>query len=194
RLLAAPHPHAADLRVEADVHLVLEDGRLAVRQRRQQPPQRLQFGLAERVLAAEDRPGPAPDQVGLVQPAADRLPADGQLVPTQQQPGDGGAGPAAAQEPELAGGALGDPAGTDGGPPPAEPLAAAGLPTSQRGDASCLKALLPAGDGTCGGEQDGGDGVPGVAFAQQQEDVGAAAGLGVGAAAVQAQQSLAFIG
>ena len=61
-------------------------------------------------------------------------------------------------------------------------------------DATFLEALLPAGDGTGAGEQGGGDGAPGEAVSQQQEDVGAACDPRVGVVAVQVQQGLAFIG
>ena len=61
-------------------------------------------------------------------------------------------------------------------------------------EATLLETPLPPGDGTGGREQDGRDGAPGIAFGQQQQEVGAACDFGVGAAAVQVQQRLAVSG
>src|SRR5262249_52017486 len=188
------HPHAADLRVEVDVHLVLEDGHLVGRQVRQQPPQRSQFACPAWILAAQDRTGPSPDQVGLVQPATDGLPADDQLVVGQQQHDDGGAGPATAQEAEVARRTLGDPADGQAGPESGEPGASAGWPAEEGLQTGLLVTLLPAGDGAGAGKQHRGDRVPGKAVRQQQEEVGTVGNRGVWAVAVQVQQGLAFMG
>src|SRR5262249_17419567 len=56
------------------------------------------------------------------------------------------------------------------------------------------EAPLPAGDGAAGAEQDGGDGRPGVAGGQQQDDMGAQAELGVRVGAVAIQEGMAFLG
>ena len=65
--------------------------------------------------------------------------------------------------------------------------------TSQAVQAGVAEALLPAGDGTGGDKQDRSDGGPGIAFAQEQEDMGTAAELGVFGMAVEVQQGLAFL-
>ena len=69
----------------------------------------------------------------------------------------------------------------------------AGALTGQGLQAIGLGASLPAGDGAGAGVQDGGDGVPGVAVVQEQEDVGAVGDRGSRGLAIQMQEGLAFL-
>src|SRR5262249_43301626 len=157
------------------------------------PPQPRQDFLALGVAAAEHGAGAAPDDVMPVQPAADRLAADVHPVLAPQQQRGGGAAPAAAPKAEGPWRPRGDPTAPDGGPAGAAPGGAPGA-AEQAVGAAILEAPLPAGDGAAGAEQDGGDGGPGMAGGQQQDDVGAQAELGVGVRAVAIQQGIAFIG
>ena len=59
---------------------------------------------------------------------------------------------------------------------------------------SLVEPLDPAVDGAGAAEQHGGDGRPGVAVGQEQEDVGAEADLGVGVLAISVEQRLALPG
>src|SRR5262249_80096 len=103
------------------------------------------------------------------------------------------AGPATAQEAEVARRTLGDPADGQARPQPAEPGASAGRPAQEGLQTAFLVALLPAGDGAGAGKQHRGDGGPGEAVRQQQQQVSAVGDRGVGAVAVQVQQGLAFM-
>ena len=79
-LLPLDHPHRADLGVGVDVHLVLEDGRLVGGQPGQQAAQGVELGLPLGVLRPDHRARAAVDQAALVQPAADGLAADLDVV------------------------------------------------------------------------------------------------------------------
>ena len=82
----------------------------------------------------------------------------------------------------------------DGDPAEAQPKGAAALPPGQPGDPLGLEPLEPAVDGAGAAEEHGLDGVPGVALAQQQDDVGAEPEFGVGVLAVDGQQFVALLG
>jgi hypothetical protein len=127
-----------------------------------------------------------------MQPAADGFATDGQLIPTPQEHDDQGTRPTAAEEAEVAWRMTGEPGGDDAGPVGQKSGASAGGLSSQDAEAAVVKALLPARDGAGTGEEDSGDGVPGVAVGQEQEDVGTVANLRVGVMAVQVQQGLAL--
>src|SRR5207237_7736591 len=96
--------------------------------------------------------------------------------------------PAAPQEAEGARRLLGDPADYQGHPEGAEADGSAAGPTEQGLDAAVPEATLPAVDGAAGAEQHGGDGGPGEAVGQEQDDVGAEAQLRVGGGAVAVQE------
>ena len=121
------HPHRADLGVGVDVHLVLEHRRLVGGQPGQELAEGVELGLAFGVLRAEHRTRAAIDQVAAMQPAADGLAADLDLVDLEHQQGDGLAAPPAAEEAEVARGVLGDPLDGDGDPLGGEAKGSAGL-------------------------------------------------------------------
>src|SRR5262249_11524494 len=152
---------AADLGVEVDVHLVLEDHRLVVGQPQQQAAQLGQDGLAPGVPAPQDGAGPAPGDLLAAQPAADGVAADRQAVPPPQEHGDGLAAPAAAQEAEVARQLLGDPADHHGDPAGRQARGGAARPVEQGLGAAGGEAPLPAGDGAGAAVEHGGDGGPG---------------------------------
>jgi hypothetical protein len=60
-LLSARHPARADFRVQVDVHLILKDHRLVLRQLRQQRAETLDFLGILRVAGAHDGTRPTPD-------------------------------------------------------------------------------------------------------------------------------------
>src|SRR5262249_56146407 len=94
------------------------------------------------------------------------------VVVGEQQDDDGGAGPATAQEAEVARRTLGDPADGQAGPESGEPGASAGWPAEEGLQTGLLVTLLPAGDGAGAGKQHRSDRVPGERLPQQQEGVG----------------------
>jgi hypothetical protein len=61
-------------------------------------------------------------------------------------------------------------------------------------DALLVEPLDPAVDGAGATEQEHGDGGPGVAVGQEQQDVGPESDLGVGVLAVSVEQRLALLG
>src|SRR5512142_2671801 len=112
----------------------------------------------------------------------------------EHQDGDGLAAPAAAQEAEVTRCLLGDPFDDAGNPFGGEAKGSAGLVPGQTLDPLGLEPLDPAIDGPGATEQEHGDGGPGVALGQQQQDVGAEPDLGVGVLAVSVEQRLALPG
>src|SRR6185437_2130797 len=117
-----------------------------------------------------DGAGPTPNQVRLMQPAADGFVTDGQLIPTPKEHDDQGAGPTAAEKAEIAWRMLGEPGGEDARPVGQKAGASAGLVSGQGEQSAVVETLSPAGNGAGAGVEDGGDGGPGVAVGQQQED------------------------
>ena len=129
-----------------------------------------------------------------MEPASDGLAADLDAVDLAHQEGQRLAAPAAAEEAEVAGCRGGDPAGDDSGPVGGEAKGSAGLVPGDPRDALGVEAFDPSVDGPAAAEQGGGDGGPGVPVAQEQEDVGAEADLGVGVLAVTGEQALTLLG
>jgi hypothetical protein len=124
-----------------------------------------------------------------VQPAADGLAADVDALGLADQRGERPAGPAAAEEAEVAGGLLGDPLDDDGDPVGGgEAKGSAGLVPAQALHPLGGEPLDPAVDRPGATEQQRGDGDPGVSVVQEQEDVGAEADLGLGGLAVACEQ------
>jgi len=115
-------------------------------------------------------------------------------MPLAEQQRQHGARPAAAEEPEVGGELAGHPVHEDGEPALPEPKGPAALPAGQPGDALVMEPLEPAVDRAGATEEHGLDGVPGVALAQQQDDVGAEAEFWVGVLAVEGQQFVALLG
>jgi hypothetical protein len=193
-LLSLDHPQRGDLGIGVEVDLVLEDGRLVLGQPGQQCAERVQLGLALLVGRPEGGARAMVDQVAAMQPAADRLATDLDIVLPEHPQRDGLAAPAAAEEAEVAGRLLGDPFDDGGDPGGREVKGTAGLVPGQALDPLVLEPLDPAVDGPGAAEQQGGDGGPGVAISQEQEDVGVEADLGVGVVAVSVEQRLALPG
>src|SRR5512135_239674 len=129
-----------------------------------------------------------------MEPAADGLAADLDLVEFEHQDRDGLAAPAAAEEAEVTRCLGGDPFDHDGDPTGGEAKGAAGLVPGQALHSLSVEPLDPAVDGPGAAEQECGDGGPGVAVVQQQEDVRTGSDLGVGVLAVSFDQGAALCG
>ena len=151
-------------------------------------------GLALGVLRPEDRAWPAVDQVAAMQPAADGLAADLDVVDAEHQEDDGLAAPAAAEEAEVAGRVLGDPLDDDVDPAGGEAKGAAGLVPGDPLDALGVEPLDPSVDGPAAAEQERGDGGPGVPVVQEQEDMGSEADLGVVVLAIAIEECGPLLG
>src|SRR5262249_57156178 len=106
--------------------------------------------------------------------------ADGEPMGGPQQQGHDRAAPAAAQQAEGPGSLRGDQADGQVSPAGGEARPGAARLAGQGVEAALREAPLPAGDGPGGAVEDGGDGGPGVAIGQQQQDVGPEAEFGVG--------------
>lgn len=193
-LLPPDHPHRSDLGIGVDVHLVLEDGRLVVGQLGQELPQGSQPLLSLLIGRPEDGTGPAIDQVGPVQPAADGLATDLDPMEPTQHNGNDLAAPTTSREAELARCLLGDPLGGELDPGWVKARPAAGLVASDRLDALGVESLDPAVDGAAAAIQERGNSDPGVALAQQQEDRRAESDVGVGRSAVEIEEAGALLG
>jgi hypothetical protein len=129
-----------------------------------------------------------------MEPAADGLAADLDVVEFEHQDGHRLAAPAAAEEAEVAWGLGGDPLDDDLDPVGGEAKGSAGLMPGNRLDALGVEPLDPAVDGPAATEQHRGDDGPGVSVVQEQEDVGAEADLGVGVLAVAVEEGCALCG
>jgi hypothetical protein len=193
-LLAAPHPHPADLGVGVDVRLVLPDDRLIGRRPGQELAQSLQLGLPSLVLRPDGRPWSAIDDPAAVQPAADCLRADVEPVSAPQQQGQHPAGPAAAEEAEITRQLGGHPVDHDGEAFGVEAKGAAELAPGDALGALLVEPLDPAVDGAGAAEEHGGDLLPGEAIGQQQQDMGAESDLGAGILAISVEQRLVLPG
>ena len=75
-----------------------------------------------------------------------------------------------------------------------EAKGAAGLVPGHRLDALGVEPLDPAVDGAAAAEQQRGDGDPGLAVVQEQEDMGAEADLGVGVLAIAVEECGPLLG
>jgi hypothetical protein len=100
--------------------------------------------------------------------------------------------PPAAEEAEVAGRLGGHPGDEEGDPAEPETKGAAALPAGQARDPLDLIPLPPAVDGAAAAEEDCLDVRPRAALGQQQEDVGAEAGFGLGLLAVDLEQFVAL--
>src|SRR5512135_2973837 len=157
-------------------------------------PQFGQLDLSLRRVLLEDRPGSSIHQVATLELAADRLPAGPHAFPLAAQQGQRGAGPAAAEEAEVAGGLRGHPGDEDGDPSQAEATGAATLPSGEPGDPLGLEPLEPAIDGAGAAEEHGLDGVPRVALGQQEDDMGPEAAFGVWVLPINGEQFVVLLG
>src|SRR6516162_6467327 len=192
-LLALEHPHTANLGIQVDVHLILEHHRLLLGRMQQQRPQAGHLGRVVGITARQNGTRSTPDDVGAVQPAAHGLAADILLMDAPQQQDDDLAAPAAAQEAKGAGGALCDPTNQDSDPAVQQARSACGQ-AQQGGNTALLEAALPAGDGAGAAIAEVGDGGPGVAVGQQEDEVGAQVEGRIGSMTVGVQEALAFVG
>src|SRR5512135_1576268 len=145
-------------------------------------------------VGLEDRPGPSVDEVAAMEPAADSLPAGLHAAPIAEHQRQDRARPAAAEEAEVAGGLGGHPRDEDGDPSQAEAKGAAAFLPGGPLDPLGLEPLEPAVDGAGAAEEQGLDGVPGVALAQQEEDMGAEAEFGIGVLAIDVEQFVVLLG
>ncbi len=136
----------------------------------------------------------AVDQAAGAEPAADGLTADLDVLGLADQQGDGPAGPATAEETEVARGLLGDPGDDESNPPADEAKGSAGLVPAQALHALGTEPLDPAVDRPGATEEERGDGGPGMAVVQEQEDMGTEADLGLGVPAVSAEHGRPLLG
>jgi hypothetical protein len=89
---------------------------------------------------------------------------------------------------------LGDPLDRESDPGGVEAKGPAGLVPGHPLDPFGLESLDPAVDGAAAAEQQGGDGDPGVAVVQEEEDMGVEADLGVMVLAIAVQECGPLLG
>src|SRR5512143_4202146 len=104
-----------------------------------------------------------------MEPAAACLSAGCHAFPLAEQQGQQGAGPAAAEEAEVAGRLGGHPAHEEDDPAEPQPKGAAALPPGEPRDSLGLESLEPAVDSPGAAEEHGFDRVPRMALPQQEE-------------------------
>ncbi len=184
--------------------LVLPADRRAIGQVRHQAPPLVALGMPLGVGRPEDGAGSAVDQVTLREPAAHRLAADGRVVLLLAADGrvvllvepqdDRHAGPAAAEEAEVAGCLGGHPVDDDRDPTEPAAKGAAPLPPGQALDPLGLEPLQPAVDGAAAPEEGRQEVGPGASLGQEEQDEGAKAEFGVGILPVDREQVVALLG
>ena len=153
-----------------------------------------QLRLPLLVAGPDGRARPTVDQVAAVQPPPDRLRADVEPVPAPQEQGQGPAGPAAAEEAEVARQLGGHPVDHDGEADGVEAKRAAEFVPGDGLQALPMEPLDPAVDGAGAAVKRGADLLPGAAVGHEEEDVGAESDLGVGVLAISVEQRLALPG
>jgi hypothetical protein len=102
RLFSANHPRRADLGIQVNVHLVLEDGDFLLGKPAQQAFDSAEFGVVLRIARPEHRPRTTPSETQLVQPAADGLATQAKAVLLVQLSRKQFAGPTTAEVSEVA--------------------------------------------------------------------------------------------
>ena len=144
------------------------------------------------VFGSEHRPRSAVDQAAVAQVPPHGFAADADAVVLAQEHRDGAAGPAAAGEAVVARRPRRDPVEHHRDPEGGQAGAAAPAGRVDDGVESAVAvALPPAVDGAAAGEEHGGDGRPGVAVVEQEEDVGPEALLVGAGAPGEVRQDLA---
>ena len=133
------------------------------------PPE---FQGTQRIAGSEHRPRSAVDQAAVAQVPPHGFAADADAVVLEQQHRDGAAGPAAAGEAVVARRPRRDPVEHHRDPEGGQAGAAPAGRVDDGVESAVAVALAPAVDRAAAGEEHGGDGRPGVAVVEQEEDVG----------------------